>query len=371
LRLLFVCSTLTTGGFERHLSQLVPGLRDSGHHPIVLCLREEGRLFGELRYDGIEVHGAKMRSRTDLVGIRRALAHGRVQPDVVVSQSVDAHVVASRIAGRGSIPHVALEHSAPELLRARRRLHRTAYRWLGPRVDRVVAVSTTQLPELVRLGYPAASIRVIPNGIPEMIPDRGREEVRAELGLDVDCFVATLVATLRPEKRAELFVDAVVAAHDADSRVRGLVVGDGPEMETVRRHVAAGQGAVEILGERADIPELMNASDVIGLSSVAECLPLTVLEAMALSRPVIGTDVGGMAEPVADGETGLLVPAGSSAALASAILELSRDPARAAAMGAAGRRRYEDAYTLGAMVESYSTLFRDVRKVRCQGGTRG
>jgi glycosyltransferase involved in cell wall biosynthesis len=363
-RLLFLCSTLTTGGFERHLSQLVPGLRDEGYRPLVVSLRHEGRVADVLREAGIDVRFADMRSRSDVRGMRRALSFAGVSPHVVISQSIDAHLLAWRLARRAGAPHIAVEHAAPELLRGRRSLHRLAYRWFAPRVDGVVAVSATQVPELLRLGYRADVVRVIPNGIPDLVPARGRAETRAELGLGDADFVVTLVATLRPEKRGPLFVDAVAAANAANRLVKGLVVGEGPDLERVRERAAASGGAVKVLGERSDISDLMNASDVIGLSSVAECLPLSVLEAMALARPVVGTDVGGMRDPVRHGETGLLVEPGSVSAFADAIGQLAADRDRAAGMGAAGRRRYDSAYTLGTMVESYSRLFREVREAR-------
>ena len=360
IRLLFMCSTLTTGGFERHLSQLAPALRDHGFELIVVALRHQGRFADELREAGIDVRFVGMRSRADIAGMRRAVSFAGWRPDVVVSASIDAHVVAARLARRASASHVAVEHTPPELIHETRRLHRAAYRVVAPRVDRVVGVSRTQIPELVRLGYPAASIRVIPNGIPDVSATRSPSDVRAELGLTANDFVVTLVATLRRQKRAELFVEAVLAANALDRRVRGLVAGEGPDLGLVRDRAAAGNGAVIVLGERTDTTELMVASDVIALSSAAETLPLTVLEAMALARPVVATDVGGMREPVIDGETGILVEPFNPSALASAFAQLATDPARAMEMGAAGRRRYESAYTLSTMVDSYAALLREV-----------
>jgi glycosyltransferase involved in cell wall biosynthesis len=353
-RLLFVCSQLTIGGYERHLAHLVLGLRGRGFESSVVALRDRGPIFDELREAGIAMQYARMRTRLDLRGLLRAVSPPGL-PQVVISQGIDAHVAAAIIARRAHVPHVATEHTPPELMRNPRVHHALAYRWVAPRVQRAVAISGTQIPGMLAFGYRDDVIRVIPNGIPEPRPDRARRVVRAELGLESTDFVVTLVATLRPQKRAELFVDAVTEANLAEPKVRGVVAGGGPHLERVRAR--ATPGIVEVLGERSDVADLIAASDAVGLSSIGEGLPLAVLEAMALARPVVGTDVGGMRELVVHGETGLLGKPNDRAALSAAILRLARDPELSAAMGAAGRQRYEHAYTVERMIDAYSALF--------------
>jgi glycosyltransferase involved in cell wall biosynthesis len=358
-RLLFVCSQLTVGGYERHLAQLAPGLRGRGFDPLVVALREEGPIFHELRDLGIPMRFAGMRSRTDLRGLRRAVSFSD-HPAVVISQSIDAHVAAAMIARRAAAPHVAVEHAAPALLRNRRLHHLVAYRWVAPRVAQAVALSRTQIPEMVALRYPEDAIRVIPNGIPVPHPARASTDVRTELGLRERDFVVTLVATLRPEKRGEWFVDAIVEASRTEPSIRGVVVGGGPHLERVRARAEPHPDVVKVLGERSDVPDLVAASDAVGLSSIAECLPLSVLEAMALARPVVGTDVGGMGEVVVHGETGLLVPPDDPGALSAAIIRLARNPELAMEMGLAARRRYEREYTIDRMIDAYAELFDDL-----------
>jgi glycosyltransferase involved in cell wall biosynthesis len=343
------------GGAERQLVHLLPGLRERGFVPAIVTLRHQGPMFDEMRARGIDTRFASMRSRSDLRGMLRVVRSGH-DADVVISKSIDAHVVGALIARRASVPHVAVEHAAPELLRDARRHHVLAYRWVAPRVESAVAVSTTQIPEMIGLGFRERSIRVIPNGIPELEPVRTREELRSELGIDERHFVVTLIATLRAEKRAELFVDAVAEASRTEPSVRGLVVGGGPHLEQVRARAARDPGIVKVLGQRSEIADLIAASDAIGLSSIAECVPLSVLEAMALARPVVGTDVGGMREPVGHEQTGLLVPPNDSGALAGAIVRLARDRDLASAMGLAGRRRYEQTYTVDRMIDAFAEL---------------
>jgi len=114
---------------------------------------------------------------------------------------------------------------------------------------------------------------------------------------------------------------------------------------------------VRLAGERNDVGERLSQSDLFMLSSLSEGVSLTLLEAMAAGLPVIATDVGGNREVVAHGETGFLVPPGSPEAIASAALSLIDDPARALAMGRAGRKRIEQIFDLGIVVRRYEALY--------------
>ena len=159
----------------------------------------------------------------------------------------------------------------------------------------------------MRDGYPSDAIRVIANGVADDPLVRDRAALRAELGVDRRAFLAVLVAALRPEKRASMFVEQVTAAHDAEPSVCGLVVGEGPDAPAVERAARQSEGAARVLGFRADAVDIMNAADVVCLTSAVEAMPMSVLEAMSVARPVVALRVGGLPEVVADGETGLLI----------------------------------------------------------------
>jgi glycosyltransferase involved in cell wall biosynthesis len=295
-----------------------------------------------------------MRSRLDVAGIVRAYRLWRLEPDVVITSSIDAQVIGHLIAGRAGVPHLTVEHGGAGLPRAFHR--RLLVRAIAPRIDRVVAVSGTQLDELQRLGFRAERITVIPNGIPAPVPARPRESVRAELGLPEGDVLALLVATLRPEKRAEIFVEAVLRGHSQEPRLRGVIAGGGPQLSRVQSLTGAAPDVVRALGERGDVPDLIEAADVVCLTSSFEGLPMTVLEAMALSRPVVGTRVGGIPDAVEDGRTGRLVPPGDTDAFAEALVALAREPASRRAMGEAAHAAYRERYTLHAMAERYAEV---------------
>lgn len=356
-RVLFLYSSLGVGGAERQLALLVPRLVEHGIEPLVATLRIAGRNFEELRDRGVWTFHARMRSRTDARGAFRAYRLWRVAPSVVFTHSTDAHVVGHAIALRAHAPHVTAEHGGPGI---RRRVHHSiASRLVSPGVERVVSVSPSQRHDLLRLGYRDEAIRTIPNGLPEIAPTRSSSDVRGEIGLAQDDFVAILVAALRPEKRADRFVDAVTLANARNPRIRGVVVGGGPLLAAVREQARATGGSVLVIGERADAPDLMAAADAVCLTSDVEGLPMTALEAMALARPVVATDVGGLSEAVLPGDTGLLVPR-DARALAQALLELAADPGRQDAMGRAGYDRFRSLFTLDRMTDAYVDLLREV-----------
>ena len=142
-------------------------------------------------------------------------------------------------------------------------------------------------------------------------------------------------------------------------RVRLVMLGGGPLREQVQRIVdEAGLGALCWLpGERSDVADVMRGLSCFALPSLAEGISNTILEAMASGLPVVATHVGGNAELVDEGSTGLIVPPGDPQALAAAIGSLASDPGQAAAMGRAGRTRAVGQFSLEAMVARYQGIY--------------
>jgi glycosyltransferase involved in cell wall biosynthesis len=354
-KLLFVCSELIVGGAERQWSLLIPRLRPR-FDVSLLTLVGEGPFFRQLQDGGVPADCAHMRRRTDLRGWRRALRHADSGPDLVVTQSINADIVGNAIAARAHAAHLSTAHFNVGPGAPRSRYRDLLARLLAPRVDAVIAVSEAQVPRLQRLGHRRSAIRIIANGVEVPAVARPAAEVREALGIEPGEFLALLVATLRPEKRADLFVAAVQRAHAAEPRVRGAVAGGGPELERTRTS-AGSNGVVQVLGTRADVPDLMSAADVVCLASDAEGVPMAVLEAMALGKPAVATRVGGMSEAVEHEETGLLVPTGDEPAFADALLALAADPDLRLRLGEQARQRHRERFGVDRMVEEYANAF--------------
>ena len=169
-RILFLYSSLAVGGAERQLALLAPRLRERGFEPAVATLRIAGHFFDELRELGIPIVHVGMQSRSDVRGAARAYRLWRMRPEIVFTQSIDAHVIGHALALRARAPQVAAEHVGPGIDRGGHRV--LAARLVAPHISRVVAVSPSQIPDLVRLGYREGRIRVIPNGLPELVEPR-------------------------------------------------------------------------------------------------------------------------------------------------------------------------------------------------------
>jgi glycosyltransferase involved in cell wall biosynthesis len=360
LRALFVCPGLGLGGAERQWASLLPALADSGFDVCVLALNDEGPFADDLRRAGIDVRCARMRSRFDLRGLRRSLAAYGCDFDVVVTRSVNAHVVGAVLARGSGAAHVATEHSQYDLLplRAHQRL---LVRHTARRIDAAICVTAAQIPALVRLGYPRSRITVIANAVrpQELAPTRTREETRRVLGVSADSFLALMLGGLRPEKQPLVFVEAVVRAHAREPRVRGVLVGDGTERASVDRACGASSGAVRAIGTRRDIGDVLLAADAVCLTSRSEALPLALLEALAVGRPIVASPIGGVPGIVLDGENGELVACGDVDAFSDALVRLARDQEPAARMAERARRLEGAEFAFSHMVAGYAGVLAD------------
>jgi glycosyltransferase involved in cell wall biosynthesis len=375
MRLLFVCPDMHRGGAERQWATLIPALARRGAEVRLVCLYDEGPLFDEVRAAGVAAECLGLRGPMDVGGMRRALSEASGRPGAVVTRTITPQVVGEAIARRAGAVHVFNEHTpltADGELLAMRPRQRLLTRAVASRVDRVIAVSERQAKPLARLGYRRDRIVTVPNGVfaADVKTTADRDETRASLGLAADEFAVLCVANLRPEKGVDAFAEAVARARiegvrsergrsEGGRRLRGLVAGEGPERQRLERLVAGLEG-VELLGSRGDVPDLIAACDAFALLSEAEALPMSILEAMALGRPVVTTDVGGAAEAVADGETGIVVPPGDRSAAAAALAALAAGPARARAMGERGHTRQRGHFDGEAMVDGYWRALEEV-----------
>jgi len=261
-------------------------------------------------------------------------------------------VPAGRLAG---VPVVSTFHHVHRTLTGRASARERLAVEVATRGAATLFVSQASLDSFAsryRPGRPVPdSWRVVHNGIDvdyfaPAPSGSSRPDFPADLGLDGRS-VVTVLAALRDFKGIRHAVAAwpAVVARYPDARL--LLVGSGPEEPALRSQVAAAglTGSVVFAGMRSDVPEVLRASDVVLLPSIhGENLPTVLMEAGACGRPVVASDVGGISDIVADGETGLLVPPGSVPGVAAAVLRLLDDPALAARMGAAGRRRVEERF---------------------------
>ena len=216
-----------------------------------------------------------------------------------------------------------------------------------------------------KVGVRASRVKRICNGVDtaRFAPVAKRAEIPGspfnDPGLVVFGAVGRLQAVKDHANLIRAFGQLVHGSPDAARRARLMIVGGGPLHASLQALVSA-EGLddyVWLAGEQANVPLMNSGMNVFVLPSLAEGISNTLLEAMASGLPVVATHVGGNAELVVEGQTGLLVPSADPAALAGAMAALLAHPQRAAAFGRAGRERVCAQFSLDAMVAAYLSLY--------------
>jgi glycosyltransferase involved in cell wall biosynthesis len=364
----FLTRDLQIGGAEVLLRDFLGTARAVGGPGCayrVYPLRGGGPVEEELRKLDIPVRGLHGRIPFDpgaAVRLARCLRADRV--DLLHCHLPEAGVV-GRIACRlARIPVVYTEHSLWDHHHpVARALNRATLAWN----DRVIAVSeAVRRCVLAGSRTPPDRVVTIPNGIDVARVERDAASAPAPWkteGIADGTRIVGTVGSLAPVKGHRYLLHALAHLRARGHQVHGVIVGrDRGELPRLRRlAVDLGlEGCVTFAGQRADAAALIRAFDVFVLPSLSEGLPVTLLEAMALGRPVVATDVGGIPEVLRDGQDGLVVPAGDPAALAAGIDALLRDPERASRLGRTARERVLDEYTVRRMVVRYQQVHREV-----------
>ena len=353
-----VLSSYGVGGQERVALDLAIGQKARGHRVGVISLAAapDGAMAKEFAEAGIEVGRVEKRGGIDPTLVPRLARELRARGADVVHTHNPLPLIygapAARLVGATAI-HT--KHGVNPGGRAHMMLRRAA----AQLVHAFVAVSdTTAAQALAQRDMPAARLHTIPNGIRlgRYQPDaEARAAARVELGLG-DAWVVGTVGRLDEYKNQVLLVRAMAPL--LSSRVRLVIIGDGPSRAIVEAEVAKLPEPrwVVVAGRRMDVPQLMPAFDVFALSSKTEGLPLVVPEAMSVGLPIVATAVGGLPSVVED-DFGALVPV-DAAALRAALEELAGDHERARAMGRRAREVAQTRYSHDRMVDAYLALYR-------------
>jgi glycosyltransferase involved in cell wall biosynthesis len=337
LRVLHVDSERSWRGGERQVLLLMQRQRAAGDEPH-LAAPADSILAQRARAEGLQVHPATMRGTWDLpAALRLARLHHALRPHVVHWHAARAHAlgaIAARIAP-GAVRVLSRRVDFPVRGSVGSRLL-----YADP-ADVILAISEGVREALIGSGVPPGRVRVVPSGIdpaPFQAP-YDRAALRESLGVPADIVLVLHVAALAPHKSQTDLLKAAALLRDRSAPIRVWIAGEGLLRDSLEReHASLVLGDfVRFLGFRKDVPDLLRAADLFCLSSYLEGLGTSILDAMAAGLPVVATRVGGIPEVVAEGETGLLVPAREPRALADALAELAGDPSRRDAMGERAR----------------------------------
>jgi glycosyltransferase involved in cell wall biosynthesis len=365
--ILFVTSSLDVGGTERHLASISGVLRARGWTVVVYSTGGEGPFAEVLRRDGIRVivaprpvRGRALRLPLAAFHLLRVLLKGRFA--IVHFFLPEAYIIGAPLAFLVRAGLLIMSRRSLNDYQEKLPLGGLVERRLHSLMTAVLANSRSVAKQLEDEGVAARRIGLIYNGVGETgHVGASRPQVRAMLGLEEAALVLVIVANLIPYKGHLDLIEALgLIAGGMPPGWQLLVVGRDEGVGAAIRSRADALGIdshVSLLGIRSDVPDLLNASDIAVLASHQEGFSNAIIEGMQAGLPMIVTDVGGNAEAVVDGESGLVVAPHNPNALGNAILRLASDGGLRRRYGDAGRRRVEAYFSLNGCVAAYEALY--------------
>ncbi len=163
-----------------------------------------------------------------------------------------------------------------------------------------------------------------------------------------------------------MLIDALALLAPSRSNLRTVIVGDGPLRKALEERAIERQVADRVIfaGLRRDVPAILAAADIFALPSIAEGMPIAILEAMAAGLPIVSTAIDGVPEVVLENEVGLLVNTREPADFAARLDALVVDRDRRRRLGAAGRERVETVFSARRMAQNTARIYRDLLGAR-------
>jgi len=371
IKVLHIRTSAALWGPDRQILQLIRPLRERGIsmdilvlyrppaeglsvHPLVARARERGAAAAQILDSGQWFPGV-------MAEVTRHLCSGEY--DLLHTHEYKGNLTGGWSAWRLGVPSVASVRGYTD-----RTLLLRIYKWLDLAVTlrlftRIVAVSEAMCRQVLRAGYPAWRVLTLHNAVDATTFSLDRLQlgalVREEFGCTTDHLLVCAVGRLSPEKGHGFLLAAFREVVTAVPEARLVLVGDGPLHPRLQAQ-ATGCGLSDYVifaGYRDDVEAIIAASDLLVMPSLREGFGNPIIEAMALSRPVIASRVDGIVEIVRDGQTGLLLPPGDPGALAQAIINLLTDPQARERMGFQGRQVALREFSVERLADNLAGLY--------------
>lgn len=357
-----VIHSLEMGGAENVVLSYAEHHDKSRYELKVCTLRSGGPLAREIEERGVKVSTINTRA-SDSRGLTRLISVFKREAPIIVHFHNPLPVFLGLPASiAAKVPfRVLTEHS----ISYPRRLGKWkwVYQLLCKRIDAAIACS-----EEVRKSHEGhfqnGRMVTIHNGIDvERFPVRPKLDwLRLQSGIPHGKLILGNIGNLSPQKGQRFLLKAVKLLLSQGIPVALVMIGDGPlrqALETQARDLGVGED-VHFLGQRNDVPELLREIDIVVGASVREGFSISILEAMASSKPVVCTDVGGNKEVIIDGVTGFLVPPNDYKALASAIIKFTGDTDLRIRMGASARKLIQQRFSVKSMVKRTELVYENL-----------
>nr|WP_275957800.1 glycosyltransferase [Rhabdochromatium marinum] len=354
------------GGAEKHTLQLFNGLARFGFPTALAYLKREEHLLHEVDRASGTVWCAEFRMGWDFTGLTRLADWVRaINPGVIVC--VNTYPLFYSQVARWLTGHrcriIEIFHTTKPALLEQIKMS-LVYAPFFNRCDCIVYVSAVQRAYWEGRGLRKELGVVIHNGVDTEYFDDSftwdeKRGVRERFGFKRDDFVIGICAALRPEKKHEDLIEAVARLKSEGVPAHCLVIGDGPCRAAIESTIFRFglENEVVITGFQTDVRPFLAACDCMTIvSTQVETFSLAALEAMAMSKPVVMSAVGGATEQVRNGDNGYLFPAGDVEALVAALRRLTNHK-NCEKLGRAARRITEQEYALHKMINKYAALF--------------
>ena len=361
IRVVEVLATGSNGGAQEHLHSLVTRI-DTSRYDVSVVALSTGSAVRKLVRTGVPV--LVIDDPDDTIAVGALAAHlAEVRADVVHAHMYRAETVATRaVIALGEVgqrrPYlVATIHSS----RIRSLEDQRHLRELTPYMNRLIAVSRAIEHKLVDEERTSVPVSLVYNGVDLQRYDNQEAccTLHEEYGMEPGSQIVGVVARLEPEKGHPTLLQAWPLVLRVVPDAYLLIVGEGSRRDTLEAEARQLRIAHRVVftGRRDDVPAVTAALDVAVLPSYREAQGMVILEAMALSRPVVASNVGGIPEMIEDGVTGLLVPPHDPGALAAAIVRLLTSHPLADTLGRAGHDMVHDRFCIELMVESIESIY--------------
>jgi len=355
--------------------QFLPLFNKARYNLSVCCLKGRGALSNELEEKGIKLEYLNMPKGPGfliLLDSFRAIAKlvclmKRQEIDIVHSYLFRANILCRIAAKLAGVPVVI---SSMQGIEVTRRAPLFVEKLTSPLVDKFAAVSDAIRNYIIQKAHiDPEKIVTVRNGI-GLIEVKVATMERREFSLRPGAPIVGVVGRLAKEKGYRYLLSAAKIVMKECPEAHFLVVGDGPEREKLA-NLAFNLGLkdhITFTGYRRDVLRVLSLFDIFALATLWEGLSMVILEAMVMAKPVVTTNVVGNPELVVDGITGFLVPPRDPEALADRILTLLKDENLRKRMGAAGRRRVEEKFTIEKMVSETESLYEELLVKKKGGG---
>jgi glycosyltransferase involved in cell wall biosynthesis len=369
--ILYVIENIEFGGGERVFSQIIRGL-DKERFGVFVASNPGGIYEKKLTEVGIKINPVRMTNRYNLGIISRLKKIIKTKDVRIVHSQGGRADFFARIAARiANVPIIissmAMLVEGYDVSRSRKGLYVLIDRWTERWVNKFTVLSEAMRRSLIeRHKIPPENIVKIYNGIeieeynPDLKEIRNKKlEVRRELGLKNDVPVIGAIGRLVWQKGFEYLIRAAPEVLKKCPEARFLIVGEGPLQNELILTSEKLNVADRIIfsGFRNDIKEILASIDVLAMPSLLEGLPMVLLEAMAMAKPIVATRIDGITEVLENSKTGLLVPAKNSHALAEAIVGILDDKAKANFFGQNAREAAKEKFSVKKMVEQIESAY--------------